>query len=570
MKIRMSILLAFLGVGLVLLADASLLVYVPALRQGRVLLVLFGAAGLLLAGVGLILGRKFYAVTVALQAEIGEHQRTEAALRASEERLQQAITEAPYPIMVSAEDGEILMLSQVLLDLTGYSREDLPSIAAWAEHAYGQHGQIMQAEINRLYALRKRVRNGEFEIITRGGTRLWDFSTAPLGRLPDGRRLLISIATDVTERKRMEERLRQSEGLYRTLVEGSVQGILIHRDFVPLFVNQACATIFGYETPEDIMRLGNVLPLAAAHEHERFRRYKEARMRGEDVPTTFEWHGVRRDGTLLWVDSKVQVVDWDDGAAIQTTVYDITGRKQAEEALTRYAEDLVRSNAELERFAYVASHDLQEPLRMIASYTQLLSRRYQGRLDAEADEFIAYVVEGVERMQQLIHDLLAYSRVETRGRTLVPTDAEVALKRALMALRLAIEESRAAITHDPLPTVLADGSQLAQLLQNLISNAIKYCSHEPPEVHISAERQDGVWRFAVCDNGIGIDPQYAERIFVIFQRLHTREEYAGTGIGLAICKKIVERHGGRIWVESVPGRGATFFFTLPAVDEPQD
>ena len=240
-------------------------------------------------------------------------------------------------------------------------------------------------------------------------------------------------------------------------------------------------------------------------------------------------------------------------------------REQAKTTLelARLNEQLSRSNAELAQFAYVASHDLQEPLRMVSSYTQLLSRRYKGRLDADADEFIAYAVDGANRMQTLINDLLAYSRVGTRGKEFEATDCMAAIELALVNLRAAIEESSAVVTHGPLPTVMADRIQIGQLLQNLIGNAVKYHGAEPPRVHVSAEQKGNDWVFAVRDNGIGIDPQYAERIFVVFQRLHTREEYPGTGIGLAICKKIVERHGGRIWVESQAGTGATFYFTIP-------
>ncbi|HEV8713941.1 MAG TPA: ATP-binding protein [Candidatus Binatia bacterium] len=226
--------------------------------------------------------------------------------------------------------------------------------------------------------------------------------------------------------------------------------------------------------------------------------------------------------------------------------------------------EFARSNADLQQFAYIASHDLQEPLRMVTTYIQLLAQRSQDQLDAQAQEFIGYAVEGAQRMKALIDDLLAYSRVGRQGKPLTPTDSATILHQTLQSLQVQIAESGATVTSDPLPTVRADQTQLGMLWQNLLGNAVKFHGQEPPQIHISARRQGAEWIFSVRDNGIGLEPQHAERIFQIFQRLHTRTEYPGTGIGLAICKKIVERHGGRIWVESAPGQGATFLFTLLA------
>jgi len=230
------------------------------------------------------------------------------------------------------------------------------------------------------------------------------------------------------------------------------------------------------------------------------------------------------------------------------------------------AHALARSNAELERFAYVASHDLQEPLRMVASYTQLLGRRYKGKLDADADEFIGFAVDGATRMQALINDLLSYARISTNARPLAPVDSGTALDRALANLRVALNESGASIRRGELPTINADDGQLTQLFQNLVGNAIKFRGKRPPEIEIDAVRKRQDWVFRVSDNGIGIDPEFADQLFVMFKRLHSRAEYPGTGIGLAICKRIVERQGGRIWIESQPGVGATFFFTQPVRD----
>ena len=242
---------------------------------------------------------------------------------------------------------------------------------------------------------------------------------------------------------------------------------------------------------------------------------------------------------------------------------EILVREEMESELQGAIENVERTSSDLEQFAYVASHDLQEPLRMISSYMQLLDRRYRGQLDDDADEFIDFAVDGAKRMQILIADLLAYSRVGTRGKPFGPTDSGRVLDQTLTNFGELIAENGATVTHDALPTVMVDGVQLKQVFQNLLSNAIKFQGVASPEIHIGAERMNGEWLFSVRDNGIGIESEYFEKIFVIFRRLHTRQEYPGTGIGLALSKRIIERHDGRIWVESEPGKGATFHFTIP-------
>jgi light-regulated signal transduction histidine kinase (bacteriophytochrome) len=260
---------------------------------------------------------------------------------------------------------------------------------------------------------------------------------------------------------------------------------------------------------------------------------------------------------------------------------DITDRKNAEEELRKYrehleelveqrtaelkkmADELTRSNKDLKEFAYVVSHDLKEPLQVIKGFLMLFEKRYKDKLDEKANEIIRFTVDGAKRMQELIKDLLEYSQVGTKGKEFKPADCSLILNKAISNLKVSIEESGAVVTHDTLPTVTADAIQLSRLFQNLIGNAIKFHGSEAPMVHISTERKGDEWLFSVRDNGIGIDPKFADRIFAVFQRLHSSDEYPGTGIGLAICKKIVEHHGGRIWVESEPGKGATFYFIIP-------
>ena len=283
---------------------------------------------------------------------------------------------------------------------------------------------------------------------------------------------------------------------------------------------------------------------------------------------TGEFHNKKKNGELYWEKAKISPIKNKDGVITHFVALkeDVTALKLAEEALKRHTEELERSNRELEQFAYVASHDLQEPLRIVAGYVQLLSRRYKGKLDENAEEFISFALDATKRMQALISDLLAYSRIGAGGKDFGSVDMEKVLDSTLLDLNPALSERGAEVTRSPLPSVKGDEPQLRRLFQNLIGNAVKYCS-EMPRIHVSAEKKADSWLFSIRDNGIGIAPRHHDRIFQIFQRLHAKNEYSGTGIGLAICKKVVENHGGRIWVESEAEKGSTFYFTIPTRGE---
>jgi PAS domain S-box-containing protein len=363
---------------------------------------------------------------------------------------------------------------------------------------------------------------------------------------------------DITDRKLSEKALRLSDAAV-----ASAQSPIAISDLAGILtkINRAFLEVWGYTDPEEVLGRSVV---------EFWQTGDQAAIVVTQLQQTGGWSGeleaCRKDGSQLLVQVSASMIADSEGqvTGMMASFLDITERKRLEEELAKKVEELARSNAELEQFAYVASHDLQEPLRMISSYVQLLARRYQGALGTEADEFIHYAVDGATRMQALIQDLLAYSRVGGSGIKLVPVDCEEVLRQTLMDMRVSIEEAGATITHDSLPVIRFDPVQFAQILQNLIGNAIKFRRPEEPLIVALAAVQHGEeWLFSVKDNGLGVSDQFKKKAFQLFQRWQARGESAGTGIGLPVCRKIVEYHGGRIWVESAAGEGSTFYFTIP-------
>jgi PAS domain S-box-containing protein len=404
------------------------------------------------------------------------------------------------------------------------------------------------------------------------------FSGQPLPRDVALLGVMVNLGTQVgrvVERARAQEALRLSEAKFAGIMSISSDAIVsVDEAQRIVFFNLGAEHTFGYAAGEVV---GEPLELLVPEAHraghaEHVRAFGAGPVAARRMGERGQISGRRKGGEVFPADASISRLEVGGRRIYTAVIRDVTERVRIDEALARQTEalarqgeELARSNADLEQFAYVASHDLQEPLRMVSSYAQLLSRRYRDWLDDDAREFIGYMVDGVDRMRSLIGGLLTFSRLGSGGDAHRPVALDGVLERALANLEAAIKESGAVVTADPLPTVVGDPAQLAQLFQNLVGNGVKFRGEAAPRVHVSAERDGGEWRLSVCDNGIGIEPEYAERIFVIFQRLHGRAEYPGTGIGLALCRKIVERHGGRIWVESRAGAGSSFFFTLPAV-----
>ncbi len=491
--------------------------------------------------------------------DITERRRAENEIVRAKEEWEKTFDAVPDLIMILDANHRIVRANRAMAARVCSTPEGLAGSACYEIF----HRQASPPSFCVHSKLLKDEKEHSLEIFEEHANGLFAVSCSPLKDRDGNLTGSVHVARDITERKRAEEALRENEQRFRSTFEQAAVGIAhVALDGRYVRVNQKICDILGYTESE----LTGVIfsEIALSDDSKEMVRLMHELLIGELNTFCSERKMVRKDGSLVWTNITVSVHRDKLNAPnyFILVAEDISRRKQMEEALQATLSDLERSNSELQQFAYVASHDLQEPLRMVSSYVKLLERRYKTKLDSDADEFIVYAADGAKRMQKLINDLLQYSRVGSKGKPLAPTDCESVLNHALVNLQVAIDGSGAQIIRFPLPTVLADQTQLVQLFQNLIDNALKFRGDETPLIHISASQDGDHWSFCVRDNGIGIDPQYCDRIFVIFQRLHGREEYPGTGIGLAICKKIVERHGGQIWLESNGDRGATFFFTL--------
>lgn len=471
-------------------------------------------------------------------------------------------------LSVDIATGTILECNRAVSELLGYEREAL--IGRPLSDLYMDEERSRMAQLREEFRRTGELRHVEFQVRHRDGYPIDISANARSIRDEEGRVIQShAVWRDITNLKQTQQALRRSEErLNRAL--GAARVGTWEWDIIPNRISWDDYMYPLYGIPGGTVTAQNIVERIHPGDRERAERETREALDHDETYDT-EYRVVWPDDSVHHLSIRGSVIRDSLGRAVRMVgvAWDITGRKRAELAQAAYASELARSNQELEMFAYVASHDLQEPLRMVASYTQLLARRYADALDDTAREFIDYAVQGATRMQQLINDLLTYSRVQTKGAPLEPVDANAALQEAIADLKLAIEDAGATVTSEPLPRVRADRSQVTQLFRNLVANAVKFRRDGRPEVRISATRTGLQVTFAVHDNGIGIEPGSEDKIFEVFQRLHTRTEYPGTGIGLALCKRIVERHGGRIWVESTPGQGSTFYFTLDAAESRQ-
>lgn len=497
---------------------------------------------------------------------IQQLRRHQEALRRSEEHARLALRAGRMGTWDRALPDGSMVWNEELFRLLGYPPGALtPSDAAWSDRIHRDDREEAAARFRRTLSVGGEF-TSEYRVVWPEGTVRWVEAHGQTECDATGRPMRsYGVLQDVTERKESEETLRLTEQRFRSLFELSPDAVFLGKpEGTIVGANPTACKMFGM-TAQELCQAGR----DGIVDHDDPRVLSALGERNRSGRAEAEITCIRKNGERFPVEISSVIVPGDPPRSF-VVMRDITRRKRAEEELRMATEELKRSNRDLEQFAYMASHDLQEPLRMVSSFLKLLREQYQGKLDAKAEQYIGFTCDGAERMSKMIKSLLEYSRAGSKALQPAPADFAGILEAARANLQTAIEESQARLTHDPLPTIAADAAQMTQVFQNLIGNAIKFRSPARPcHVHIEARRQDGHWVLSVRDNGIGIDPQQADRVFTLFQRLHEKEKYPGSGIGLAICKKTVERHGGRIWVESAAGEGSVFRFTLPDAGPPK-
>lgn len=507
---------------------------------------------------------------VIFSQDITEHMTLHETLRISEERFRLVVEASPNGVIMTDLGGRIVLVNAETERLSGYPREELigqPIEMLVPPQFRGAHLHYRQAFGARLEA-RRMGAGRDLHIVRKDGTeRPVEIGLNPI-QTAEGIMVLSSVI-DISVRKATEAKLRHyadREQWFIAAVEASDDAIITKTlDGMITAWNPAAERLFGFTAAEAIGKsVDIIIPTELRDE---FLTFLAQIRRGEKIEH-HETVRVAKDGRRIDVSVSISPIRSPTGeiTGAAKIARDITVQKRNQKALAWRSEELQRSNAELEQFANVASHDLQEPLRGVAIFTELLQEHFGNSLDEEAAKYMHYLIDGTKRMQLVVKDLLAYARVDMQGRTSTPVESATAAKNALENLKVAIDEKQALVVCDELPTVRADMTQLSQVFQNLIENALKFHDGRAPRIHVGARRTDDKWTFCVEDNGIGIDKQYGEVVFQMFQRLHERGRYDGSGIGLAITKKIVERHGGRIWFDSVPGNGSTFYFTMPAAE----
>jgi PAS domain S-box-containing protein len=483
-----------------------------------------------------------------------DHKQAEEEIR----KLSRAVSQSPSLIIITDTEGLIEYVNPKFTEVSGYLSEEVLG----ENVRLLKSGEVPDLNYTKMWDSLHAGKEwrGEFHNRKKNGEFFWVFaSISPIYNDENEITHFVAIEENVTDQKRMEETLQASESRYRGIFEGVQDAILVESLAGEILdVNERACEMFGFSRDEMLTKtVDDLVP-------EGYLAIIPGNLVTPVIPENpMETINVRSNGEFFPVEITARLQEIGEEMVMLVVVRDITERKQVEKELEKSKLELEQSNTDLERFASIASHDMREPLRAISGFASLLLKRCSNQLDTIGEEYIDYILDGTKRLQELIDALLMYSRVGTKVKAFNPTDCEELLKGVTSSLTVAIEESSAVITHDPLPNVIGDRVQLEQLFQNILSNAIKFRGSKRPEIHIGLARIHNEWQFSVKDNGIGIEAQYHDRIFDIFQRLHTQTEYPGTGLGLAICKRIVERHGGRIWVESEPGSGSTFFFTIP-------